>query len=917
MDVSSAENKANSDATAVDSDASTVSMGDERSNASTYFETSNINTNQDSFLISDLDDSILISSDPASEPSKQIEQQIGDKKVGVLDIFNKIKPSKVRKETEGYVTNKPVTENANNGHEQAIQPIVSEEKPVEKTGITAKDILMGIRPTKKKEKEEHIEEIENVTIEDETLQKEIKQIMKSGVTARDILTGMKKKERSPVPDDVEMIEVISSGEEETTQPQKKTKKNKLSKKNKERDVSFMVTLKYRPRSDRIADLENKIRSSMANSVSAKDLLKQFGKKEKQQMLVSLKVDKEKLKTLVKPDDLKPHTDSFFTKGSSKVPGAKSYLDLLSYKPIPAKNPIHKLKETAAPAPTKEQLHVTPESEPIQHRNISLNKKTTTIEVDDLDYSIIGQKERTPLKENEYNYSSYLTNYVDILSVARSRVPTLESDLRYSRFLKLLENADDFNKNNDLWCDYFKPQNSREVLFDSRKAKAMRQWLKNSFQILKKKTKRPNLKRLGKVDQDEFVDFIANEEENDTEDESYVPIMILSGPEGVGKTSAVYSMVEELSGYVYEINASQARGRKDIMANLKELSTTQLVHQNQGTSSNEFQKGVILFEDVDVLFESDKGFWSVMEHVLSISRRPIILTCTDIDVIPNNILECAANEDTLYSISRQPIEILSKYLFLIGLTKKVEIDEKVLEQIIIKNSRDLRRCISTLQVLCEVEIPKNSLLKISYTHPEQPHLLTDETSLKSLVQDVDRYSIADILDSHSKSLINHDIIENEILINDPYINEEELRTSPLPFELSLGSELREGLPLYPYDNNKGNINDIKKLDDEFLKTRLKESKRITRNNTMSMFDFDDNMDAKNIFKLPESTYITEVSPFFRTFSRYEVKIDHYNAAVIREKGQSVNELLSAGFLIKKKFSARNDMLLYEPLRYWNV
>lgn len=87
--------------------------------------------------------------------------------------------------------------------------------------------------------------------------------------------------------------------------------------------------------------------------------------------------------------------------------------------------------------------------------------------------------------------------------------------------------------------------------------------------------------------------------------------------------------------------------------------------------------------------------------------------------------------------------------------------------------------------------------------------------------------------------------------------------------------------------------------------------------MSMFDFDENMDSKNIFALPSSTYTTDVSPFFRVFSREELRTDIYNSKVLRETEKSAEELFREGLLIKKKFKAQSDMLLQGPFRYWNV
>lgn len=942
--------KEEKDTIAEDSDASTVSMGDEKSNASSYFDNSNIDLHENSFIISDIDERELLSSNVAIEDeiAGAIEAQ-EQKKVNVLDIFNKFKPTKIRRElTEDEVerhvdifqtaeapveptvkygltakdilTGKKIVKS--NESEEVFETIdvhSQHEKIPQNTsrsGVTARDILTGFRPAKAKTREEDLVPIQVIS-EEETSPNEAEVKVKYGITARDILNGRQgvKVKSSSKPEDVEAIEILSSEEESAIHSDKISKKKKSKKSSKPKpsssNESFLITLKYKSRRDRIADLESKIRNSMASTVSAKDLFKKL--ENKRELNVTLKVNPETLQNFKSVDN------SFFTKGSSHIPGAKSFLDMLSYKPVVAKNPIYKLKELPAPSPTLEQLHVTYDSAPIQHRTITLKKKERLTEPVNINDSSIKRVAENGITQIRSNHDITLKDDYDLLSIAKTQVPTVVSDPRYSKFLGLLKFPERLdNTSNDLWTSFYKPRISSEVLLDSRKTQDIRLWLENSFKILKRRTKRPNLKKLKRAETNEFDDFIDDDYDNETEEESYTPIMILSGPEGVGKSTVVYSLVEDLSGYVYEINASQSRGRKDIMANLKELSTTQLVHQNQDTAINQFQKGVILFEDVDVLFESDKGFWSVMEHVLSISRRPIILTCTDISAIPSNIIDCAVEEHSLYEIPRQPIEVLTQYLFLMALTKKVEVDEQVLKELIISNCYDLRKCISSLQVLCEVGIPPGYLVHINGVRKEQPPSVNDQVDLKKLVKEVDTLSMSDLFETNAKSLINHDILENEVLTNDTFINENELSVQPLPFEFNLGREIRDLLPQYPYENFKNDIKAIKKLDELFLKSRLKESRRITRQSAMTMFDFDENMGSKNIFTLPPSTYITDVCPFFRAFSREEAKTDHYNGTVIAaNQDQSIDELMRAGMLKNKRFTAQNDILLYGPLRYWNI
>ncbi|CCH46109.1 putative Lon protease, mitochondrial [Wickerhamomyces ciferrii] len=924
--------------TAEDSDATTVSMGDERSNNSSFFEARHVDIADDSFMLSEIENSIEHSIEEQQQHQEGKEEEISiikqDKKVNVTDIFNRLKPSKIRKLEEEQVQDPEVLDYPL----PVATPIDSEPVPKVQYGVTARDLLTG-NPSKKSKKKDikkdkHIEEVPITLVDDETFE-ELEPKPKSGITAKDLLTGKPSipspvpRSSTPIPEDAEMIELVTSDEEEdiTTKDSKGTKKKrKYQKRDKEPKQSLMITLKYKPHKQRIADLESKIRKSMTSSVSAKDLFKRFDKKKeepkdpkeqpselKQEHLITLKLSPTKLKTIKSPvnDDV-----SLFTKGTTHVNGAKSYLDLLSYKPIVAKNPIYKLKELQPPIIPKESMHVTYDSIPIQHRTITLPKKHELI-TEDLDYSLIDRRSIKTEDLPIYNFNIIYSNDEDLEQLIRSKIPNIDNDSRFKKFLKITENP-----NNSLWTTFFKPESPSEILFEPKIVENLQRWLKNSFQILKKKTKRPNLKKLRKNNDDEMDDFIVDEDDEETDDEAFVPIMILKGPEGVGKSSAIYSLVENLSGYVYEINASQSRGRKDIMTTLTELSTTQLV-QNSNQNSNDFQKGAILFEDVDILFESDRGFWNVMEHVLTISRRPIILTCKDSSMIPENILECSINENSFFEIPKQSLDDLANYLWLMGLTKKINLDDQLILDLIYENSMDLRKCISALQVLCEISChyddDPNQLINLQSKPKINPPKIQDETSLDKIAQLDDCYSISDMIQTVTKSFINHEIIENEVLSNEIYLNEEELKTSPLPFEYNLGKDFESQLPEYPYDNLQNGSKYIKKLDELFWKSKLKIVKRITRQSAYSMFDFNEtSSDVQNVFNLPTSIYTTEISPVFRSLSRNETKIDNYNNELIAQHpDKKIDELLRERILIPKNFQVRSDTLLYGPLRYWNV
>ena len=45
-----------------------------------------------------------------------------------------------------------------------------------------------------------------------------------------------------------------------------------------------------------------------------------------------------------------------------------------------------------------------------------------------------------------------------------------------------------------------------------------------------------------------------------------------------------------------------------------------------TKQNLNKISIILVEEIDIIFEQDKGFWNAINSLIKISKRPIILTC---------------------------------------------------------------------------------------------------------------------------------------------------------------------------------------------------------------------------------------------------------------------------------------------------
>ncbi|KAL8763703.1 MAG: hypothetical protein Q9184_000598 [Pyrenodesmia sp. 2 TL-2023] len=237
-------------------------------------------------------------------------------------------------------------------------------------------------------------------------------------------------------------------------------------------------------------------------------------------------------------------------------------------------------------------------------------------------------------------------------------------------------------------------------------------------------------------------------------------VVLSGPNGCGKTAAVYAVAQELGFEVFEINAGSRRSGKDIFDKVGDMSRNHLVNQSrageagetsvvddegslmddalkqdiesgrQGTMNaflqpntanrkptttakrpekhhtigtkpkqNVQKQSVILFEEVDVLFEDDKQFWATTVELILQSRRPVVMTCTDESLLPLDDL-------ALFGIIRfrQPsVELATEYLSLLAANEGHLLSREAVMALYTVKGKDLRASITELQFFCQMAV----------------------------------------------------------------------------------------------------------------------------------------------------------------------------------------------------------------------
>ncbi|KAI8145373.1 P-loop containing nucleoside triphosphate hydrolase protein [Fennellomyces sp. T-0311] len=118
-----------------------------------------------------------------------------------------------------------------------------------------------------------------------------------------------------------------------------------------------------------------------------------------------------------------------------------------------------------------------------------------------------------------------------------------------------------------------------------------------------------------------------------------------------------------------------------------------------------KQSLILLEEVDLLYEDDKGFWAAVQELAQKSKRPIIMTCNDTDMVPTEALKL---EKAIY-IAPQTTNNLMPYLQLLCFKEGYVVDPSDLLYLVAVMGGDLRQLIHTLEVWCK-QLPTDDLSK---------------------------------------------------------------------------------------------------------------------------------------------------------------------------------------------------------------
>ena len=258
--------------------------------------------------------------------------------------------------------------------------------------------------------------------------------------------------------------------------------------------------------------------------------------------------------------------------------------------------------------------------------------------------------------------------------------------------------------------------------------------------------------------DGLDDFVIS-----SDDEAGVPTggdmanaILISGPPGCGKTASVFAVAKELDFEVFEIHPGMRRSAKDIFDKVGDMTQNHLVqapgrpgiadeilpalvdlasiqeeavsgtrgrmkklltaqgntsrrrkapkqaqsHANPKIKSSKPQKqSLILFEEVDILFDEDKNFWSGVLTLIRQSKRPVVLTCNDEREVPAE--ELSANRVLRYEPPSP--DLATEYMLALAANEGHVLNPRAVDGLYRSKNKDLRATISELDFWCQMGI----------------------------------------------------------------------------------------------------------------------------------------------------------------------------------------------------------------------
>ncbi|XP_057873994.2 uncharacterized protein LOC131079969 isoform X1 [Cryptomeria japonica] len=312
--------------------------------------------------------------------------------------------------------------------------------------------------------------------------------------------------------------------------------------------------------------------------------------------------------------------------------------------------------------------------------------------------------------------------------------------------------------NNMWTDKYQPETSREVCGNSEQVMFLNDWLRCWHERVFGSDKDQTNESDSNVQDEDWGSFQDEEETLSKDGEDGLKnISLLTGPVGCGKSAALYACAKEQGFDVIEVNASDCRSGALVKQKFGEAMESHGLNQRavedilgvddhkivpenpfsgketrwKGNAQHKMNKekhvaivsggkncqisekgkqiysmdekrwtqgrskALILFEDVDMVFDEDRGFMGALLQIAETAKRPIVLTSNRRDPCLPRLLDRLTIQLELPSL-----EELVCHVFMICIAEGIIISPSLVEHVLRCCCRDLRKSLMLLQFWCQ-------------------------------------------------------------------------------------------------------------------------------------------------------------------------------------------------------------------------